>query len=275
MRIRIAVPEEHVNPDVINSGLETLTRLNTQLIASGKVPLFDDALRAGRVRWQEEGNPGEEHFDHAGIVMARGHGDCDDLGPWKAASLRVTGEDPYATSTITRTGPRTWHAIVNRSGGGIEDPSRAAGMGGGHSVGGNGTPAGAYAPVCAPMFSNVGLASLAAQPWGGLWIGRADLPWATAPQFAFSATAADTSLIGALHAAIVGACCVGHQAGCAARDDLARFFVADAIAQGVDPRRVVSGMYDAGMYLDADSWNHAARVGAMLQGRTRRFAARL
>ncbi len=273
MRVRIAVPEEHVTPDVIDSGLETLTRLNERLILSGRVPTFDEALKAGRVKWKPESNPGEEHFDHAGIVLARGWGDCDDLGPWKAASLRVTGEDRGAFSRIVRTGPQTWHAIVNRSNGALQDPSRDAGMGKA-SISGDGMPIGGAAPVTAPMFGREGPA-VAVNPWRGLWFARADLPWAHAPSYAYSATALAETLPAALHNAIVGACYVGHQAGWATQRDVAKFFVTDAIAQGVDAGTVVRGMVDGGMSLDVPAWNRAARVGSVIRDRQRRMAARV
>lgn len=126
MRINVAVPEKYVSQPVLDGALESVTRLDEALIKDGAVPTFAEAVDS--VRWQPE-PPGQEHFDHAGKVLARGHGDCDDLAPWHAASLRVTGEDPDATAIVKRSGPSRWHAVVRRGDGSIDDPSREAGMG--------------------------------------------------------------------------------------------------------------------------------------------------
>jgi hypothetical protein len=126
MRINIAVPEKRVTAPVLDGALEAVTRLDEALIREGAVPPFREAVDA--VRWRPE-PPGEEHFDHAGKVLARGHGDCDDLAPWHAASLRVTGEDPDAQAVVKKSGEKRWHAVVQRGDGTIEDPSREAGMG--------------------------------------------------------------------------------------------------------------------------------------------------
>lgn len=125
MRINVAVPEAHVTKPVIDATLEGVTRLDEALIESG-TPTFREAV--DRVRWKPE-PPGDEHFDHAAKVLGRGWGDCDDLAPWHAASLRVTGEDPGALAVVRRSGPTRWHAVVQRSDGSFDDPSREAGMG--------------------------------------------------------------------------------------------------------------------------------------------------
>jgi hypothetical protein len=125
MRVQVAIPEEYIDAPVLDSALEAVTRLNESLIDDGKAPLFSEAVN--RVRWQAE-PPGQEHFDHASAVLARGHGDCDDLAPWHAASLRATGQDPGATAIAYQSGPRRWHAVVQRSDGSLEDPSLSAGM---------------------------------------------------------------------------------------------------------------------------------------------------
>lgn len=139
MRINVAVPEAHVTKPVIDATLEGVTRLDEALIKAG-TPTFAESV--GAVKWRPE-PPGDEHFDHAAKVLQRGWGDCDDLAPWHAASLRVTGEDPGATAIVRRSGPTRWHAVVQRSDGSIEDPSREAGMGRKtvHGVSGSGLPA--------------------------------------------------------------------------------------------------------------------------------------
>src|SRR6185369_900875 len=67
-----------------------------------EVPTFEKALPHG-IKWKPE-PPGDEHFDHAKTVLARKWGDCDDLAPWQAASLRHTGEDPGAKAVAKRSG---------------------------------------------------------------------------------------------------------------------------------------------------------------------------
>lgn len=125
MRINVAVPEAHVKAPVLDAALEATTRLDQSLIRSGELEPFD--MRAPGVRWRPE-PPGEENFDHGLMVQGRGHGDCDDLAPWHAASLRVTGRDPGARAVVRKSGPSRWHAVVRRSDGRIDDPSLAAGM---------------------------------------------------------------------------------------------------------------------------------------------------
>ena len=127
MRINVAVPESRISAPILNAALEGVTRLDERLLKERAAPLFRDVVGKGRVRWKPE-PPGQEHFDHAGLVMRRGWGDCDDLGPWHAAGLRVTGEDPGAHAVVRRSGPKRWHVVVRRSDGTIDDPSIEAGM---------------------------------------------------------------------------------------------------------------------------------------------------
>ena len=184
MRINVAVPEARVTKDVLDATLEGVTRLNESLIEEGDVPTFREAV--DHVRWKPE-PPGDEHFDHAARVLGRGWGDCDDLAPWHAASLRVTGEDPEAEAVVRRSGPHKWHAVVQRSDGRIDDPSREAGMGQRvHGV------VGAAIPIMIPPSIVVGAydvarPQLALRPIrdrGGQvesWEARADLPWHFSP----------------------------------------------------------------------------------------------
>lgn len=126
MRIQIAVPEKHVTKPVLDGALEAVTRLNEQLIEQGDTPTDEDLISRG-ARWRPE-PPGQEHFDHGAIVASRGHGDCDDWAPLRAARLRVTGEDPGARAVVRKSGPKRWHATVIRSDGSEDDPSLDAGM---------------------------------------------------------------------------------------------------------------------------------------------------
>lgn len=126
MRLRIGIPEDHVQPDVIDAALEAVTRLDDRLIRSGQSPTSHQALARGAV-WRPE-NMGDEHFDHGATLAQRGWGDCDDWAPLHAATLRATGEDPGAIARVIPSGPSTYHALVQRSDGRIEDPSVWAGM---------------------------------------------------------------------------------------------------------------------------------------------------
>jgi hypothetical protein len=126
MRIRISVPDELITDDVVAPVLEAVTRLNEKMIETGQSPTSHELVAAG-AEWRPE-PPGDEHFDHGGTISSRGWGDCDDWAALHAATLRSTGEDPDATAHIVPSGPHTYHAIVQRSDGSIEDPSVAAGM---------------------------------------------------------------------------------------------------------------------------------------------------
>lgn len=181
MRLNVAIPEAHVSAPVLDAALEATTRLNESLIKSGAAPTFDKALT--RVKWKPEPFT-EEHFDHAQEVIRRGWGDCDDLAPWHAASLRVTGEDVGARAKVRRSGPRRWHAIVVRSDGSIDDPSKAAGMGAGvhgdeverYGVAGAVLPL-MFAPTGEVAGAYIVRPSIAVRPVRGVWQARADLPW--------------------------------------------------------------------------------------------------
>ena len=126
MRMRIAVPEEHVTPDVIDPALEAVTRLNEHLLATGQTPTSHELIARG-ARWRPE-DPGDEHFDHGATIASRGWGDCDDWAPLHAATLRATGQDPGAVARVIPSGPNIFHAIVQKSDGSIDDPSEWAGM---------------------------------------------------------------------------------------------------------------------------------------------------
>jgi hypothetical protein len=236
MRLRVAIPEEHVEPHVLNAGLETLTRLDQQLIEKGEVPTFHAALKKHGFRWKPE-PPGDERFDHAKLVIGRGWGDCDDLAPWRAASMRATGEDPGATAVVKRSGPNRWHAIVKRSDGSYEDPSRDAGMGKGVS--------GAAPAVCAPMLPGLhgvggdeGIRpTVAARPAGRFWEARADVPWVDT-DYALSALARAPVASQAIVGAVLGACLAAEAADCADPEHVAALTGLAALLDGHDPEDV-------------------------------------
>lgn len=182
MRVNVAIPEAHVDAPVLDAALEATTRLNESMMKRNEIPSFQRSLKGGGVRWRPEPE-GDEHFDHAKTVIKRGWGDCDDLAPWQAASLRHSGEDPRAKAIVKRSGPRRWHAVVLRGDGSIDDPSARAGMGPNVAAGNRG----AVVPFMRPPSAVVGGAyimrpELAMVPHGdllndGTFRARADVPW--------------------------------------------------------------------------------------------------
>jgi hypothetical protein len=215
VRINVAVPESNVSAPVLDAALESVTRLNENMLQNGEVPTFRRALRSHGIQWRPE-PPGAEHFDHAQTVLGRRWGDCDDLAPYHAASLRSTGEDPDATAIVVPSGPKMWHAVVQRGNGDIDDPSKEAGMG---------RPRGARGAAL-PMLSAHGGSSvvgayrirpqIALRPAYGIWQARADMPWhwrehedhddISANDFSMAALhaspVASTALVGAIEGAI-------------------------------------------------------------------------
>jgi hypothetical protein len=120
----------------IQNACDVATMANAMYL-QGAGPNFP-RLYAGRIRYEREPRgiggrlgvdvSGEERFDSVPIVAARGWGDCDDLAPWRAAELRVSGEDPHARCAVVHVGRNKWHIVVRRGDGSYEDPSAALGM---------------------------------------------------------------------------------------------------------------------------------------------------
>ena len=173
MQLKIAVPDRLISPPILQAALETSTRANQAVIEEGKVPRIQAAIRGG-VRWRPEPPGTGEELALAPVVVGRGWGDCDDLAPWRAAELRATGEDPGARAVAIRSGPRRWHAVVRRSSGEIEDPSRWAGMRSGqHTLSGEL----GLDPLALPRQRAL---AVIPRPGGG-WSARVDLPSRQAP----------------------------------------------------------------------------------------------
>lgn len=252
MRIQVVVPESQVTSTVLDAALEPVTRLNEQLLANGEVDTFDRAVKNGQVQWAPE-PPGAERFDHAKTVTQRGWGDCDDLAPWAAASLRASGEDPGAKAVVKKSGPKRWHAVVLRSDGTIDDPSKRAGMGtNGNSVSGvgGGCPVvGAYGVAVPPMFptgsSVVGgvfevrpQIAVRAIPYGPqtFYQARSDMPWvrnkggkATPTEYAMATLHTSSTAPTALSGSIIGAIRLAKLGGYALRKHVQRLgAIADA-----------------------------------------------
>jgi hypothetical protein len=197
MRIAVSVPEEHVSPHVVNAVLEGVTRLNEQMIRAGQAPTSDQLLKQGAI-WKPE-PPGDERFDHGATIAQRGWGDCDDWAPNHAATLRVKGVDPGATAIVVPSGPATYHAIVKRSDGSLEDPSAAAGMkpkraaviGQGEGIdilacdphNPSSVYQGSLLPTLAPMSLHCGPNFAVRSVGGGCFEGRCDVPIAGLPLY--------------------------------------------------------------------------------------------
>lgn len=261
MRINVAIPEAHVQAPVLDAALESVTRLNEAMLAEKKVPTFEKGLNYG-IKWKPE-PPGQEHFDHAATVLARRWGDCDDLAPWHAASLRHTGEDPGATAIVKRSGPRRWHAVVQRSDGSIDDPSRRAGMG---------QPQGVVGAALPRMFENAVVGGsyivrpqIALRPVRGAWQARADMPWhwrehledkPTPTDYAMTtlhtAPLASTALTGAIDGAIF----LGEAAGYAHPAHVNRLLAIADACEGADLDEL------AGIYGDEDALAAQQIVGS-------------
>jgi hypothetical protein len=248
MHLQIAVPDRHVSAEVLNPVLEATTRLNERMMRAGEIPGFTTMLRRG-VRWRKE-PPGAERFDHGKIVSVRGWGDCDDLGPIRAAELRASGEDVGARSFVYKSGPHKWHAVVLRSDGRVEDPSRAAGMGK--------SEVGAAAPVIAPMFRPNGRAHVAT--YGNRRRGyhaRVDLP-ARGSDHALVGTAIGRTPSEALCDAIYGVCVVGDEI--AEPAPFVKLLALDAILRGHHPESVKQEMLARGLITRANTV-HGESVG--------------
>jgi hypothetical protein len=246
VQLQIAIPDEYVGPRIINPVLEATTRLNEQMIRDGKVPTFDEALKKGLVHWQNE-PPGAERFDHAGTVLARGWGDCDDLAPWACASDRVTGKDPGCKADIFKSGPDRWHAIHKRSDGSRRDPSKEAGM---NSVSG-------IAPAVVPlMYQAPSISGDAPRPAIALrrivttrgevgYDSRVDLPFMLSSDYALAASARRRRPQDAIVDAIIGACRPAMAAECADPEHLARLDAIASIMSGHDPDQLMRELGEA------------------------------
>jgi hypothetical protein len=223
MRIRLAVPDAATNPDVLDAALEAVTRTNEQLIADGTVPTAQEAIASG-VKWKPE-PPGDEHFDNAARVASRGWGDCDDLAPYHAASLRVTGEDPEARATVIRTGPKRWHAVVERSDGTVDDPSADAGMYEYH------------APLQPKLRGPDGHINIATKQVNGVWCARCDVPWVSS-NVAVSGHGLGEDRSDAIIGALEGPTTLGAYTGVIDGEHVAKLAVIHGVLCGEDPDAV-------------------------------------
>jgi hypothetical protein len=245
MRIRLAVPDELDDQDrkaALDAALESVTRTVTGLVRSGKAPPAARMIKDKRVRWQPE-PPGDEHFDLPQTIIGRGHGDCDDLAPWHAGSLRASGIDPKARAFVKKSGPRRWHALVRRGDGTIEDPSLHAGMG--HGVSGPGQVLGSAGSIGRPMSAD-GRMCLAISPSRDprhphIWFARCDVPDKLEPWDWSSVTASANPAKAVLRAANTARSVVGSSMD---PDDEARLLAVGDLLRGADPTEVADALHE-------------------------------
>lgn len=122
MRTVIDIPAAS-SPRYVAHALEGLARVAAEEIAENSLPPL---YRSG-IRYEREPRGSEEWLTPL-QMLERGVSDCEDIAAYRVGELRASGADPGAVVTIVRTGPRTLHAVVRRSDGSIEDPSRVLGM---------------------------------------------------------------------------------------------------------------------------------------------------
>lgn len=173
MRIRLAIPDHLVTPAVLEAALEATSLADAEAVKRGEVPTLHEAISDG-VKWKPEPFIDGEHFDLAHQVVRRGWGDCDDLAPWLAGTLRATGEDDGARPRVYQSAKDRWHVVVETSDGKILDPSKWAGMGKRSA-----NVSGVVGAVARP-FAHAHSGALCVLPRDGKWWARADLPWANA-----------------------------------------------------------------------------------------------
>jgi hypothetical protein len=114
------------SPTPLNLALSVLVALDIiilrRLLVHGiRVPLFGSGIR-----YQLE-PPGREWWQTVYDNVKEREGDCEDLAAHRAADLNVYEGEP-ARATAIRTGSATYHAIVERANGVLDDPSAALGM---------------------------------------------------------------------------------------------------------------------------------------------------
>jgi len=244
MRIRLAVPDELDDQDrkaALDAALESVTRTVTGLVRSGKAPPAARMIKDRKVFWKPE-PPGDEHFDLPSTIIGRGHGDCDDLAPWHAGSLRASGIDPKARAFVKKSGPRRWHALVRRGDGTIEDPSLAAGM---NSVSGPNTVLGSAGSIGTPMSAD-GRMCLAISPsrdprYPHIWFARCDVPDKLEPWEWTSSAASSNPAKAILRAASTARSVVGSDMD---PDDEARLMAVNDLVLGADPSDVADRLHE-------------------------------
>lgn len=124
LHVRIHVPPV---PEAIEALAEGLVRLNCYYMeeADARGIATPNLYRCGIVYRREP--QGREWWQSAADVLgvvANRSGDCEDLSAYRVAELRTFLDEPTACVRIVRTKRGSFHAIVERGDGSIEDPSR-------------------------------------------------------------------------------------------------------------------------------------------------------
>lgn len=123
LHVRIECPPI---PGAIEALAEGLVRLNVALMEHAaergvEAPyLYDTDVRYRR---EKRGEEWWETADDILGVIKKGSGDCEDLAAYHAAWLRAF-DGELARVKIIRTARGTFHAVVEREDGSIDDPSR-------------------------------------------------------------------------------------------------------------------------------------------------------
>lgn len=113
-------------PEAIEAVLEGVVRLNIALMRFADERGVElPPLYSSGVRYRREPR-GREWWQSAPDVLAvatRRSGDCEDLAAYRAAELRYW-DGELARVVILRTARGSFHAVVEREDGTLEDPSR-------------------------------------------------------------------------------------------------------------------------------------------------------
>lgn len=119
LAITIVAPPNAAGLSAVAEGLAALSFV--QMLAAQRAGRPMPALYESGIVYRRE-QPRSERWQSAVELLATGQGDCEDLAAYRAAELRLAGEP--ATVYIKRTARGTFHAIVRRADGTLEDPSR-------------------------------------------------------------------------------------------------------------------------------------------------------
>lgn len=122
LHVRIDVPPI---PEAIEAVAEGLVQLNVVLMAiAAERGLILPPLYGSGVRYRREPK-GREWWESSQDILgiaANRTGDCEDLAAYRAAELRLEGEN--ARVVIITNSRGNFHAVVEREDGTLEDPSR-------------------------------------------------------------------------------------------------------------------------------------------------------
>lgn len=123
LHVRIDVPPI---PEAIEAVAEGLTRLNVALMrfADERGVELPPLYGSGMVyRREPRGREWWENAEDVASLSTKRSGDCEDLAAYRAAELRYW-DGELARVAILRTARGTFHAVVLREDGTLEDPSR-------------------------------------------------------------------------------------------------------------------------------------------------------